>query len=70
MMHRYQLEADIKLLGGLFYTYAYKGDGQVISEMVPAEIQMMSLKAAIKTLEPEFLEIPEKLLNLLLLSRS
>ena len=65
LMHRYQLEANVKLIGGLFYTYAYKGDGQVISEIVPAQTQKMALKAAIKTLQPEFLEIPENLLELL-----
>ena len=65
LMHRYQLEADVKLLGGLLYTYAYKGDGQVIAEIVPSDIQNMALKAAMKTLQPDFLGIPERLLDLL-----
>lgn len=65
LMHRYQLEAASKLVGGLYYTYAYKGDGQVITQMVPAEIQAMALNAILKTIQPEFLEIPESLLVML-----
>jgi hypothetical protein len=65
LMHRYQVEAASKLLGGLLYSYSYKGDGQVITEIVPAEMQLMALKAIIKTIQPEFLQIPENLLELL-----
>jgi hypothetical protein len=65
LMHRYQLEAASKLIGGLLYTYAHKGDGQIITEMIPAEKQEMALKAILRTLQPEFLEIPESLLQLM-----
>jgi len=65
LMHRYQLEAASKLIGGLLYTYAHKGDGQVITEMIPGETQVMALKAVLQTLKPEFLEIPENLLELM-----
>jgi len=65
LMHRYQLEAASKLLGGLLYTYSYKSDGQVITEMIPAEKQRMALTAMIKTIQPEFLKVPENLLELL-----
>jgi len=65
LMHRYQLEAASKLIGGLLYTYAHKGDGQIITEMIPAESQEMALKAILQTLQPEFLEIPEHLLELI-----
>lgn len=65
LMHRYQLEAASKLIGGLLYTYAHKGDGQTITEMIPAENQEMALKAILRTLQPEFLEIPESILQLM-----
>jgi len=65
LMHRYQLEAASKLIGGLLYTYAHKGDGQIITEMIPAESQQMALKAILQTLQPEFLGIPENLLELI-----
>jgi hypothetical protein len=65
LMHRYQLEATAKIVGGLFYTYALKGDGQVVTELIPPEQQSMALKAILRTLQPEFLKIPENILQLL-----
>lgn len=65
LMHRYQLEAASKLVGGLFYTYAHKGDGQIITELISAEKQTMALKAILRTLNPEFLKIPENILQLI-----
>lgn len=65
LLHRYQLEAASKVVGGLFYTYAVKGDGQVVTELIPAENQSMALKAILRTLQPEFLRIPENILQLL-----
>ncbi|WP_020530903.1 zinc-dependent metalloprotease [Flexithrix dorotheae] len=63
MMHRYQVEAVSKILGGLQYSFAIKGDGQVITEMVPAEAQEKALEALLKTLTPEALAIPEELIQ-------
>jgi hypothetical protein len=65
LLHRYQVEAASKLIGGLLYSYSYKGDGQVITEMIPAETQKMALKAVIKTIQPDFLQVPENLLTML-----
>ena len=31
LFHRYQLEAVTKMVGGMYYTYALRGDGQVIT---------------------------------------
>ena len=36
LFHRYQVEAAAKIVGGLNYTYAVRGDGQPIAEIVPA----------------------------------
>ncbi|MBS0001086.1 MAG: zinc-dependent metalloprotease [Cyclobacteriaceae bacterium] len=65
LMHRYQLEAAGKVLGGLFYSYAIKGDSQVVTEQVPTDNQFMALDAIIRTLLPEFLKIPENILQLM-----
>lgn len=65
LMHRYQLEAASKIIGGLYYTYSLKGDGQTTTEMVSSDMQEMALTAILKTIEPQFLEIPESLLELL-----
>src|SRR5215468_11325716 len=39
MLHRYQVEAASKLIGGMDYTFALRGDGQVPTKIVDAEEQ-------------------------------
>ncbi|WP_321371481.1 zinc-dependent metalloprotease [uncultured Draconibacterium sp.] len=63
--HRYQITASAKVLGGLNYRYALKGDGQFVAQMVPAEEQEKALHALLAALTPEALAIPEKLLELI-----
>lgn len=58
-MHRYQSEAVVKLIGGMDYNYATKGDGQLIAEVVSAGTQRKALNALLRTLSPENLEIPQ-----------
>ena len=65
MYHRYQTEAAVKTLGGLDYTYAVRGDGQKISQIVPGTEQRAALTALLTTLDPKALAIPERLLRLL-----
>ena len=65
LAHRYQIEAVSKLIGGLDYTYASRGDGQKIIEMIPAEMQTKAIKALVRTLDPQELEIPEHILRLI-----
>ena len=65
MYHRYQTEAATKVLGGLDYTYAVRGDGQKISAIVPAAEQRAALNALLATLDPKALALPERLLGLL-----
>jgi hypothetical protein len=56
--HRYQLEAVTKLIGGMYYTYATKGDGQVVTKHLPREDQKKALMAVMECLDPAFLEMP------------
>lgn len=65
LSHRYQVEAASKLLGGLNYTYALRGDGQKIAEIVPAAEQRRALQALLRTLDPQALTLPETLLQLI-----
>jgi hypothetical protein len=65
MGHRYQTEAAVKVLGGLKYTYALRGDGQIPTEMIPPLEQRRALEALVKTISPEALMIPERLLKLI-----
>lgn len=65
LFHRYQIDAASKLLGGLYYTYSVRGDGQTVTKMVPAADQRKALDALLGTLTPEALALPEKVLNLI-----
>ena len=38
LLHRYQTEAAVKLIGGLEFRYAMRGDGQLVTAMVPGRI--------------------------------
>ena len=59
---RYQIEAVSKLIGGVHYSYALRGDGQVVAEPLPSEWQEQAVAALRQTLLPEFLRLPEPLL--------
>ncbi len=65
LLHRYQAEAASKVVGGLYYTYALRGDGQKIAERVPGTEQRRALDALLRTIKPETLTIPERLLKLM-----
>ena len=56
--HRYQIEAVTKLVGGMHYTYALKGDGQVITAPLSKEVQQKAMQAIVKSIDPAFLELP------------
>ncbi|MFG0307216.1 MAG: zinc-dependent metalloprotease, partial [Phycisphaerales bacterium JB040] len=63
--HRYQAEATTKIVGGLYYTYALRGDGQVPLRRVPAAEQTRALDALMRTLDPVELKMPEAVLETL-----
>jgi hypothetical protein len=65
LMHRYQCEAAIKVIGGLDYRYQVRGDGQMNAAIVSADEQRKALRAVMKTLSAEALTLPEPLLKLL-----
>lgn len=65
MLHRYQTEAATKLIGGLDYRYALRGDGQSIAELIPPEKQRAALDGVLATLAPDFLTLPDRVLKLI-----
>jgi len=63
--HRFQTEAAVKLVGGMNYNYAVKGDAnQLVTETLDAKKQEAALEVVLKTLSAEQLAIPEDKLNL------
>jgi len=65
MFHRYQVEAASKLVGGMDYTFALRGDGQTPTRMVAPAEQRRALAAVLATVKPEVLALPEPLLKMI-----
>jgi len=65
LMHRYQLEAVTKEVGGLYYTYALRGDGQVVTRPLTKEQQQTALNAVADAISPELLALPESIVRLI-----
>ena len=67
--HRYQLEAAAKSVGGLDYRYAIKEangiDPQPVRRIVPAAKQREALALILSTLDPKFLAIPQRIIDLI-----
>jgi hypothetical protein len=63
--HRYQVEAAVKLVGGVSYSYALRGDGQPLPQPVSGPVQRSALDAALATLRAKELALPEHILRLL-----
>ena len=60
--HRYQLEAAARQIGGVDYAYDLRGAGEPTPvEPVPSAVQHRALAAVLASLEPAFLELPERL---------
>jgi hypothetical protein len=62
LIHRYQVEAAAKLLGGVDFTYAVAGDGHGEAHAVPPAAQRRALDALLATLSPGALTVPAHLL--------
>ena len=65
MLHRYQAEAASKLIGGMDYTFAVRGDGETATTIVSPAEQRRALGAVLATLKPEELALPESLLKII-----
>lgn len=64
-LHRYQTEAAGKMLGGLEYTYALRGDGQLVTKIVAPDGQRQALHALLETISPQTLTLPERIVALI-----
>ncbi|MBO0358705.1 zinc-dependent metalloprotease [Hymenobacter sp. BT186] len=62
LLQRYQVEAASKEIGGLYYTYAVKGDGQTITQFVEPAEQWKAFEALMRTISPRELVFSEELL--------
>ena len=67
LLHRYQLDAAAKLIGGVSYEYELKGDYVTAKgvNVVSGELQRGALAGMLNTLQSDFLSIPERLIQLI-----
>jgi hypothetical protein len=68
--HRYQLQAAVKSVGGLYYTYAVKTAAGApspaeVQQIVPAARQRDALAAVLDTIKVEELTVPPRILQLI-----
>jgi hypothetical protein len=63
LLHRYQVEAAAKSLGGVYFTHALKNDGQDPTKMVDPAEQWRAFDALVATLTPDALALPEGLIQ-------
>ena len=61
LLHRYQIEAVVKLIGGIDYDYAVKGNINYQVKIVDASTQRNALFGFLNSLKPQNLEIPSSL---------
>ena len=61
--HRYQIEAAVSSIGGIYFAYAMRGDGREPVRFASAAEQRGALEALLATLKPSELALPRKLLE-------
>ena len=65
LMHRYQIEAAIKLIGGLDFNYKVRGDNQPKHSWIDDQTQKAAINAVLLAITPEHLQIPSSVLSLI-----
>ena len=65
LLHRFQIEAVGKLIGGQYFNYGLRGDGQPAAMPVSAERQQQAIDALIATLDPALLKLPDAIVAMI-----
>jgi hypothetical protein len=65
LIHRFQLIATGKFVGGHYFSYNMRGDGQDASRPVSPDRQRQAISALLETLSPEVLRIPDHVLAMI-----
>jgi hypothetical protein len=65
LLHRYQVEAAAKIIGGLNYSYAMREEPLDRTAIVDPARQRQALDVLLETIQPAFLRIPDRILALL-----
>lgn len=65
LSHRYQLEAVSKIVGGLYYTYAMKDDGQMVTSFVSKQEQLNALNSLVDCMNAKALALSQNIIKLI-----
>ncbi len=65
MIHRYQLEGAVKVIGGTYYNYKLRGDSQPTQRVVPRAEQDAALSALVNVVMPQNLAFPEHIIAMI-----
>lgn len=65
MIHRYQLEGAVKAIGGTYYNYKLRGDGQPAQRVVPRNEQEAALNALLNVVKPANLAFPDHIIAMI-----
>jgi hypothetical protein len=65
LLHRYEVVATAKAIGGAEFSYAVNGDGHEAAPPVSPARQRAALEAILQTLSPTALRVPDRLVPLL-----
>ena len=63
--HRFQMDAAVKVIGGLYSSYGVRGDGQPPARRVDPLDQRRALEVLVGILDPVSLDIPESVLAIM-----
>ncbi|WP_284054936.1 zinc-dependent metalloprotease [Stakelama marina] len=70
LLHRYEVVAAAKAIGGAEFGYAVKGGGRERAVPVPADAQRAALDALLATISPDALRVPARLVPMLSVPRN
>ena len=65
LLHRYQIEAAAKAVGGIDYSYAVRGDGSAPVALLPPAMQLDALDALLQSVDPAELTLSQRILDLI-----
>lgn len=65
LRHRYQIEAAVKLVGGVWYEYEIVGQPAASIRPVDADVQRRALRSLLAGLKPSELRVPEQVREIL-----
>ncbi len=63
--HRFQVEAAVKVIAGINYSYAVKGEDQQIQSRVPGAMQHSAINGLLTTLDTKVLTLSPEIINLI-----